>query len=716
MNQNLRPVIKIVEENCVNCHRCIAACPVKMCNDGSGSVVRVNNNLCLGCGECIEACTHGARIGVDDAEEFFRDLKANVKMVVIVAPAIAANFEGNYLQLNSLLTSLGVHAVFDVSFGAELTIKSYLEHIKANNPKSIIAQPCPTLVTFIELYRPELIKYLAPADSPMAHTMRMIREFYPQYRDHRIAVLSPCYSKKHEFDEIGIGDYNVTFRSLSQAIEDRQIDLRAYLERDYDNPPAERAVLFSTPGGLMRTAEREVPGISERTRKIEGQPGIFHYLAHLGDEALRGKAPIHQIIDCLNCDMGCNAGPGTLNRGKHVDEIEFAVEERNKSMRARHAPKGPFASEKSARKRLTALIDGYWKPGLYDRAYVDRSEVFKNTVRQPTKEEIDGVHERTHKHTRKELLNCGACGYKNCEQMAVAIINGLNRPENCRHYVSVEIELLHQAHKEEVNQAISTVTSDSVIRLQNNMAEIRGLADGSSEMASCVIESSASIEQMVANIQSITATLEKNAESVRRLEAASGRGKDGINEIASLIGEISAQSDSLAETSAVIKQIASRTNLLAMNAAIEAAHAGAYGQGFAVVADEIRNLAENAGAQATTISKSLKHIKGLIDKSALSSRDAQAQFEQIVSLTDRVRDEELVIKEAVFEQSSGGKQVLDVLSQINGLTIRVKDESSKLLDSSAEILVEMERLAEMSRESTREAEELIPLREGEEEA
>jgi len=466
----------------------------------------------------------------------------------------------------------------------------------------------------------------------------------------------------------------------------------------------------------MRTAEREIPGISEQTRKIEGHPGIFHYLAHLGDAVLKGKAPIHQIIDCLNCEMGCNAGPGTLNRGKHIDEIEFAVEKRNMAMRAHYAPKGPFASGKGARKKLSALIDRYWKPGLYDRAYVDRSEVFRNTVRQPSREEINGVHERTHKNTRKDLLNCGACGYKNCEQMAVAIINGLNRPENCRHYVTVEIDLLHQAHKEEVGQAISTVTTDSVIRLKNNMTEIRGLADGSSEMASCVIESSSSIEQMVANIQSITDTLEKNAESVRRLEDASGRGKDGINEIAMLIEEISAQSDSLAETSAVIKQIASRTNLLAMNAAIEAAHAGSYGQGFAVVADEIRNLAENAGAQATTISKSLKHIKGLIDKSASSSRDAQSQFEQIVTLTDRVRDEELVIKEAVFEQSSGGKQVLEALTQINGLTMRVKDESSKLLGSSEEILVEMERLAEMSRNSMRETEELLPVHEGEDES
>jgi iron only hydrogenase large subunit-like protein len=678
-----------------------------MCNDGSGDFVRVNNNLCLGCGECIDACTHGAREGIDDAEDFFRDLATGKKMIAIVAPAAASSFEGNYLRFNGYLASLGVQVMFDVSFGAELTVKSYLEYKKEKNPRTIIAQPCPTLVTFIELYRPELIKYLAPADSPMAHTMKMIREFYPQYADCAIAVISPCYAKKREFDEIGLGDYNVTFKSLMETMAAKNVKLEAFPERDYDSPAAERAVLFSSPGGLMRTVERQAPGMAEKTRKIEGQPEIFHYLAHLGEAMRSGKAGNHAIIDCLNCEMGCNAGPGTMNRGKHVDEVEYSVEKRNKAARERYGQKSLIPGLEIGGKKLDAVIDKYWKPGLYARTYVDRSEMFRNSFRKPTLAEIDEVHRRTHKLTKRDILNCGACGYRSCEQMAVAILNGLNRPENCRHYMSVEVELLHQAHKEEINRVIDTVTSDSVLKLKRNMGNIQTLADGSSEMASCVVESSASIEQMVGNIQAITRTLETNASSVLRLEEASEKGKGGINDIASLVAEISAQSESLAEASSIIKQIASRTNLLAMNAAIEAAHAGSYGQGFAVVADEIRNLAENAGAQATSISKSLKHVKGLIDRTADSSRGAQEQFENIVALTGQVRAEEQNIKNAALEQSAGGKQVLEALRQINEITVRVKDESANLLISSEEILTEMERLAEMSREtSTAEVEEV----------
>ena len=109
-------------------------------------------------------------------------------MVAVVAPAVASNFPNLYLNLNGWLKQMGVQATFDVSFGAELTVKSYLEHAKTD-PGTIIAQPCPAIVSYIEIYRPELLPYLAPADSPMLHTIKMIKTFYPQYAQHEVAVI-----------------------------------------------------------------------------------------------------------------------------------------------------------------------------------------------------------------------------------------------------------------------------------------------------------------------------------------------------------------------------------------------------------------------------------------------------------------------------------------------------------------------------------------------
>ncbi|MDO5774520.1 MAG: [Fe-Fe] hydrogenase large subunit C-terminal domain-containing protein [Spirochaetales bacterium] len=322
-----RSVISVDKEKCVNCQRCIAVCPVKMCNNGAGDYVAFDEKLCIGCGSCIEACTHGARKGIDDAELFFDSLKKGEKIVAIVAPAAIVSFRGKDLELNGFLKSLGVEAVFDVSFGAELTTKSYVEYIKNKNPDCVISQPCPALVSFIETYRPELIKYLAPADSPMLHCAKMIKEFYTKYSGYKIAAISPCYAKRREFDETGVCDYNVTMRSIQKYMEEKNLKLGSFPKVEYENPAAERGVLYSTPGGLMRTAERFVPGISEKTRKIEGNPKVFHYLAKFS-EVNKNKKPCFTLVDCLNCENGCNEGAGTTNQGMHLDEMESFVENR----------------------------------------------------------------------------------------------------------------------------------------------------------------------------------------------------------------------------------------------------------------------------------------------------------------------------------------------------------------------------------------------------
>jgi iron only hydrogenase large subunit-like protein len=337
MEKTQKPVVQVIEEKCVNCHRCIAVCPVKMCNNGSGSTVVINSELCIGCGACIQACTHGARRGIDDAPAFFDDVQHAVPMVAIIAPATASNFEGRYKNLAGWLSALGVRAFFDVSFGAELTVMSYLHYKKEKDTKCIIAQPCPALVTFMETYKPELLSYLIPVDSPMLHTMKMIRTFYPEYANHKIVVISPCYAKRREFDEVGIGDYNVTFRSLTEYLEEHAIDITRYPEVDFINPPAERAVLFSSPGGILQTVEREIPDIVSKTRRIEG-PEVYHYFENLEE------VPIFELIDCLSCSMGCNGGPGTLNVEKNLDVVEKKIENRCKEAQKYYKNKKKLAN------------------------------------------------------------------------------------------------------------------------------------------------------------------------------------------------------------------------------------------------------------------------------------------------------------------------------------------------------------------------------------
>jgi Na+-translocating ferredoxin:NAD+ oxidoreductase RNF subunit RnfB len=126
----LTPVIRIHEEKRVNCYACITGCPVKYCMDSTKEKVMIDPDLCIGCGNCIPTCHHEARSIIDDTPNFFSDIKAGTKIIVIAAPAVVSVFSGKHLNLNGCLKSLGVKDFFDVSLGAELTVISYLNYIK----------------------------------------------------------------------------------------------------------------------------------------------------------------------------------------------------------------------------------------------------------------------------------------------------------------------------------------------------------------------------------------------------------------------------------------------------------------------------------------------------------------------------------------------------------------------------------------------------------
>lgn len=680
---HLKPVINVDKEKCCNCHRCIAVCPVKLCNNGSGDYVFVNHDLCIGCGACIAACTHGARSGIDDMEEFFADLKKGVKMVAIVAPAVAVNFHGQTLRLNGWLKSIGVKAVFDVSFGAELTTKTYVEQIKNEDPKLIISQPCPALVTFIETYRPKLIKFLAKGDSPMAHTVELIRNFYPQYKGYKVAVISPCFAKKREFEENGRGDYNVTMKKLDIYFKERGIDLAAFPEAEYENVLAERAVLYSTPGGLMRTAERYAPGISQVTRKIEGNPGVTEYLARLDEAIQKGKSPTYyRLVDCLNCERGCNQGAGTTLQDLSVDEIEDFVEARAQERREKwNTLKAP--AKKSALKKLDKAVNAYWKPKIYERSYVDRSDALASMIKNPSQKELSEIFDRMGKHSKADMYDCGACGYRSCEQMAIAIFNGLNKPENCHHYV---LHIAQKEHARKLMEAVDGITSESVSLLNQTKDEVSSLVNVTGTMAGNVQSSSAAIEEMIAKVKAINGIIEGNFDIVSQLEGATETGRESVAQVVSMVNEIENESKQLLEMSRMVAQISSQTNLLAMNAAIEAAHAGEVGAGFSVVADEIRKLAENSGNEAKRIDATLKKVKEMIDNAYSSSGLAQKEFDNVVGLANKVKSKEMEVKTSMAEQNESNAKLLDRLSQMKDATKAVEDAAADLSKNTEQVI------------------------------
>ncbi|MDR1307186.1 MAG: methyl-accepting chemotaxis protein [Treponema sp.] len=249
-----------------------------------------------------------------------------------------------------------------------------------------------------------------------------------------------------------------------------------------------------------------------------------------------------------------------------------------------------------------------------------------------------------------------------------------------------------------INQSASvTETNATMEQITINIDKLNGHVN---RQSTSVAQSSSAIEEMLANIQSVTQTLIKNSENVKDLSEASEVGRSGLQEVAGDIQEIARESEGLLEINAVMENIASQTNLLSMNAAIEAAHAGEAGKGFAVVADEIRKLAENSGEQSKTISAVLKKIKDSIDKITKSTDSVLNKFEAIDNGVRTVSDQEENIRNAMEEQGAGSKQILEAVSQLNEATQMVKGSAEEMLEGSRQVIQESKNLELATQEIT----------------
>ncbi len=408
------------EEHCKGCNKCIFKCPVranKAVWNNDENIVLIKDGFCISCGECFSICDHNARDFEDDTARFFKDLKNGANISVIAAPSAITNFP-NIKKVFGYLKSLGVNLIYDVSYGADICVWGHLRMLEILNLQSMISQPCPVIVSYIEKYHPYILKHLSPIQSPVMCTAIYLKK-YNRVTD-KIAFLSPCIGKKREcVDENtrGLIDLNVTFSKFLEYIEQNNIHIESYPEYSFDSLDTSLGFAFSRPGGLTENIKFNLDS-DVWIKQIEGIHNLEQYIGHYVEDMELGR-PVPLIIDVLNCEHGCNVGTGT-NKSANFNFIDFKIN------------KAKAKVTKQDSERIMAEFDKNLVLNDFVREYKDKSEKF--LFSQP--DDLENAYIELGKLTEQDRnINCFSCGYGSCEKFAIALSNQENHKNNCKQYL-----------------------------------------------------------------------------------------------------------------------------------------------------------------------------------------------------------------------------------------------------------------------------------------
>lgn len=282
------------------------------------------------------------------------------------------------------------------------------------------------------------------------------------------------------------------------------------------------------------------------------------------------------------------------------------------------------------------------------------------------------------KNSKEALTTVGAQMHSNAKETTDSISAVYSNIENMKNQIITQADSVN-------------LTATAVTEISSNIESLERMIE---TQASGVAQASSAVEQMIGNISSVNNSVEQMAISFDTLLSNANGGVSKQELVSKKIKEIETQSEALQGANLVISKIASQTNLLAMNAAIEAAHAGDAGRGFSVVADEIKKLSDTSARESNKISEQLDQIILSITDVVQASGESTETFKKLTNLIDSTNEIVRQIRYAMDEQNSGSKQISQALHVMNDNTAEVKQASHEMSIGNQSILSEIQNLQE----------------------